>query len=63
MTEFSEIDRGTEREIGKEEGQVLPRRAACRGRKFSPGAPLQCPECNLIGLLTYLMLRTQEIRR
>ena len=63
-TEFSEIERGPEREIGKEEGEVLPERSAGKGgRKFGPGVPRECPERNRTGLLAYLMLRTQEKRR
>jgi hypothetical protein len=40
LTEFSEIERGAEREIGKEEGEVLPGKAAGKGGGSSVRAPL-----------------------
>ena len=40
ITEFSEIERGPEREIGKEDGEVLPGRAVGKGGGSSVRAPL-----------------------
>jgi len=40
MTEFSEIERGPERKIGKEDGEVLSGRAAGKGGGSSVRAPL-----------------------
>ena len=39
LTEFSEIERGAEREIGKEEGEVLPGKAAGKGAEVQSGRP------------------------
>ena len=40
FTKFSEIERGPEREIGKQEGEVLFGRAAGKGGGSSVRAPL-----------------------
>jgi hypothetical protein len=40
LTELSEIERGPEREIGKEEGEVFPGRAAGKGGGSSVRASL-----------------------